>query len=399
MRRRRSATISSNQSNIRRLPGSKEPALDRRRAPQKAFRISRSRPAEPDGQLAGAGGLVPQAEAPNTEIANANASWTNNPKLDVVLSPPGFLKLAAGAAAATVSQRNVNGKKYTVVSFPVEQKAASGVPYTISGYIDSDNMVAKVETRIEDALIGDMLVEQTYSGYKDFGGVKFPTKIVQTRGRLAWSDLPVADVKANVPAPAAPAAPGGRGAGGGRGGAAAPAEGRGGAPAGGRGGAAAAPAITSKKLADGIYIVNGAYRSVAVEMKDHIVLLEAPQNEMTTMNIIAEVKKVIPNKPITLVVNTHTHSDHSGHIKSAHAEDLLIVYLPKIKAVFEGDAFNPPAANALPPVAVNGFEKLFAAKLDELKLDVNSIISVHQPGGDDRDITKADLLKSIGKEQ
>jgi hypothetical protein len=35
--------------------------------------------------------------------------------------------------------------------------------------------------------------------------------------------------------------------------------------------------------------------------------------------------------------------------------------------------------------------------LDELKLDVNSIISVHQPAGGDRDVTKADLLKNIGK--
>src|ERR1700733_872819 len=74
----------------------------------------RSRPAEPDGQLAGGGGLAPQAEAPNTEVANANTPWTNGAKLDVVLSPPGFLKLAS-TSPATVSQRNVNGKKYTVV--------------------------------------------------------------------------------------------------------------------------------------------------------------------------------------------------------------------------------------------------------------------------------------------
>jgi hypothetical protein len=65
--------------------------------------------------------------------------------------------------------------------------------------------------------------------------------------------------------------------------------------------------------------------------------------------------------------------------------------------VFEADAFNPPAPNAAPPQQVNGLEKLFAAKLDELKLDVNTIISVHAPGGGDRDVTKADLLKNIGK--
>jgi glyoxylase-like metal-dependent hydrolase (beta-lactamase superfamily II) len=419
----------------------------------------RSRPGEPDGQLAGGGGLAPQAEAPNTTVINANGSWAQ--KLDLNLSPPGFLKLAASATNATVAQRTVNGKKYSVVSFPVEQKAPSGIPYTITGYIGSDNMVDKVETRIEDALIGDMLVEQTYSGYKDFGGVKFPTQIVQTRAGLAWTALTVADVKANAPAPAPPAPPAGRGGPGGGGGGAgrgAPPEGRGG----GGGGRGAAPAPTAKKLADGIFMITGGYRSVAVEMKDHIVLIEAPQSDMTTSTIIAEVHKAIPNKPIKYVINTHTHSDHSGglraaveegatiithesnkalyekwfsnprtllmpdnlsksekrakfeyigekkiikdlntielyHLKgAAHSEDMIIAYLPKIKTVVEADAFNAPAANAPPPATINGFEKLFASELDRLKIDYTTIIPIHQPNPD-REILKADLLKNIGK--
>jgi glyoxylase-like metal-dependent hydrolase (beta-lactamase superfamily II) len=424
----------------------------------------RSRPGEPDGQLAGGGGLAPQPEAPNTTTINANGTWAQ--KLDINLSPPGFLKLAATASKPTVSQRNINGKKYTVVSVPVEQKAQSGQAYTITGYVDEQNLVAKVETKIEDNLIGDMLVEQTYSGYKDFSGVKFPTHIVQTRGGLPWTDLTVSDAKANGTAPQPVAAAGGRGGAGGPGrgapaeGRGAPAEGRGGAPGGGRG---AAPAVSAKKLADGIYMITGGYRSVAVEMKDHIVLIEAPQSEMTTSNIIEEVKKTIPNKPIKYVVNTHTHADHSGGLRAAvaegaivlthesnkqlyekwfsnprtllmpdklsqsekkakfeymdekkvlkdnvntielyhldgvaHAEDMLIAYLPKIKTVVEADAFNAPAANAPPPQTVNGLEKLFAAELDRLKIDYTTIIPVHQPNPD-REITKADLLKNIGK--
>src|SRR6476659_91764 len=46
----------------------------------------RSRPAEPDGQLAGGGGLAPQAEAPNTTVVNAHGPWAQ--KLDINLSPP-----------------------------------------------------------------------------------------------------------------------------------------------------------------------------------------------------------------------------------------------------------------------------------------------------------------------
>src|SRR5262245_60020218 len=76
----------------------------------------RSRPAEPDGQLAGGGGLAAQGEAPNTTAINANGTWAE--KLDINLSPPGFLKLASSAANATVAPRSLNGRRYTVVSFP-----------------------------------------------------------------------------------------------------------------------------------------------------------------------------------------------------------------------------------------------------------------------------------------
>ena len=210
-------------------------------------------------------------------------------------------------------------------------------------------------------------------------------------------------------------------------------------------------------------MITGGYRAVAVEMKDHIVLIEAPNNEATTTTIIAEVKKAIPNKPIKYVVNTHQHGDHAGglraaaaegatiithelnkplyekwftsprtllaadaltksekkakfeymgekkvikdlntielyHLKgAAHAEDMIVVYLPKIKTVVEADAFNAPAANAAPPATVNGLEKLFASELDRLKIDYTTIIPIHQPNPPDREITKADLLKNIGK--
>ena len=81
----------------------------------------------------------------------------------------------------------------------------------------------------------------------------------------------------------------------------------------------------------------------------------------------------------------------------AHAEDMIVAYLPKIKAVVEGDAFNAPAANAAPPANPSGLEKLFASELDRLMIDYTTIIPVHQPNPPDRDITKGDLLKNIGR--
>jgi hypothetical protein len=61
------------------------------------------------------------------------------------------------------------------------------------------SMVTKTETRIPNPVLGDMLVETDYSRYKDCGGVRFPTAIVQKQGGYPLLDLAVTDVNANVP--------------------------------------------------------------------------------------------------------------------------------------------------------------------------------------------------------
>ena len=73
------------------------------------------------------------------------------------------------------------------------------------------------------------------------------------------------------------------------------------------------PGPTSEKLADGVFRINGAYNALAVEFADHVVLFEpGPQNEARAQAIIAETKKVIPNKPIRYGVISHHHFDHTG---------------------------------------------------------------------------------------
>ena len=80
-----------------------------------------------------------------------------------------------------------------MVTFTGQNKAA------VNGYINDQNLVEKVETWIDNAMLGDMLFEARYSDYKDFGGVKFPMKIVQTQGGYPIFDLTVYDVKPNAP--------------------------------------------------------------------------------------------------------------------------------------------------------------------------------------------------------
>ena len=41
--------------------------------------------------------------------------------------------------------------------------------------------------------------------------------------------------------------------------------------------------------------------------------------------VIGEVKKLVPNKPIKYLVNTHHHFDHAGGVRTYAAEGATIV--------------------------------------------------------------------------
>ena len=124
-----------------------------------------------------------------TIVVGANTPWVQ--QLEIWMTPYGFLK-AAAMNNATMRAQTIGGQKYSVVSFTGQNKAK------VNGYINAQNMVEKVETWIDDALFGDLLFDSVYSDYKDFGGVKFPTRIIQNQGGSPIFDLRISDVKPRV---------------------------------------------------------------------------------------------------------------------------------------------------------------------------------------------------------
>jgi len=261
--------------------------------------------------------------------ADVSQPWAGS--LEFYITPWGFLKGAA-ANNATASRRKVDGKNYTVLSWSPTVKAPSGKNYVINGYVNEQNIVDRVETWLGENIMGDMHILATYSGWKDFGGVMAPSKIVQTRGDWPFFEVDVTAAKANPPDVATLVPP-------------PPAGGRGGGPGGG-GPPAAAPAltVTSEKLGDGLYRLTtgaGSYDSVIVEFKDYIMMLEAGQSEARGLAYIAETKKLIPNKPIRYVMNTHPHSDHTGGLPPLVAEGATII-TQKNNEVFLEKALNTP---------------------------------------------------------
>ena len=108
--------------------------------------------------------------------------------------------------------------------------------------------------------------------------------------------------------------------------------------------AAKAPAVnvTTTQLAPGVWLLaGGSHNSVAVEFRDYITVIEGPLNDDRSNAVIAAAKKVIPNKPIRYLVNTHHHWDHSGGIRAFAAEGATIVTQESNKDFYERIVLAP----------------------------------------------------------
>jgi glyoxylase-like metal-dependent hydrolase (beta-lactamase superfamily II) len=210
-------------------------------------------------------------------------------QLQIWLTPHGFLKAALenGATAKKVGM-------VTEISFQTGK-------YMVTGTIDAHNMVTRTETWLPNPVLGDMPVETTFSAYKDFNGVRFPTTIVQKQGGQATLELTVNSVNAkpglNLSVPEAVKT------------------------------AAAPPVkVQSQKMGDGIWFVaGGSHNSMVVEFPTYITVIEGPLGEGRSLAVIAEAKRLVPNKPIKYLINTHSHFDHSGGVRTYVAEGATIV--------------------------------------------------------------------------
>jgi len=270
--------------------------------------------------------------------ADVSQPWTQS--LEFYITPWGFLKGAAENNATASKQ-----KGFTVLTWSPKAKAPSGKSYVIHAYVNDKNLIDHIETWREENIMGDMQVLATYSGWKDFGGVMAPSKVVQMRGGWPYFEATITSAKANPPDVATlvppPAAKGG-----------------GGAPRG-----PAPLVVTTEKLGDGLYRLTtgpGSYDSVLVEFKDYVMMLEAGQSVARAEAYVAESKKLFPNKPIRYVFNTHPHSDHTGGLPVLVAEGATII-TQQNNVAFLDKALNTPRTLLTDPLAKNPKKAKFEA--------------------------------------
>lgn len=373
-----------------------------------------------------------------TIVVEQNTPWVQ--QLEIWMLPHAFLR-AAASRSPTLERRG----SYAVVSFRGENGA------TVSGWINAENQVERVETMIDNPVMGDMAFEAIYSEYRAVDGVQFPMRIVQRQGGFPIFDLAVSQVRVNAPVTIQATQQGGRGGGAGAG-----------AAGGGRGGAGGATGTPSEQLAPGIYLFPGGYAPLAVDMGDHILFVEAGNNEARAQAVIAEAKRLMPGKPVRYVVNTHHHFDHAGGLRAfvaegatilthewnkpylqellsrprtlnpdaqerarrplniqavgdrhvisgngrtielhrltdfGHTPGMLVAYFPEHRILYEADAYNPGPADAPPPATPSPYHEALLANIQRLNLAVDRIVATHLPQ-DGRAVTVAELRRMVGQ--
>lgn len=313
-------------------------------------------------------------------------------------------------------ETEIDGRKVRAVAFAAE----NGTLFTL--YFDAqNNLLVRTEQLDTHPLLGDITAGSIFFDYRTIENVKIPGKRLGFVNQNIISTNEYAEVKFDfaegeklltVPAGFVDAAP-----------QIAPAE------------------PVRKMGDGVYLIEQFSYRVMFVEFDDYIMVLETPINTDLSKVILRLVKQTVPNKPLKYTSFSHFHFDHSGGLREyiaegaviivppgnktfveqiakskftikpdtlalnpraplietfekkrvftdgkrtvelysigsvSHVRDMVMFYFPKEKILFQGDMFSPLDSGGIPPV-IEVYDEL-VKKVDELKLDVETLISVH----------------------
>ena len=250
----------------------------------------------PQRQVNGIDGDVAYNVNAQGAATRAGGTALSDRRIEILHHPITAVRAALTEGAALMNAREENGQRLVDVN-------VAGQQFTLA--IGADNLPARVSHRADNTNLGDVVISTEFAGYQAANGLQVPTQLtVKTDDfttaeyRLSSTavngdagDLAAPEAAASTPAPQPPAIN-----------------------------------VAVEQLAPGVwYLTGGSHHSVLVEFNDHLTLIEAPQNDARALAVIAKARETVPGKPLTQLVNTHHHFDHSGGVRAAMSEGLEVI--------------------------------------------------------------------------
>jgi glyoxylase-like metal-dependent hydrolase (beta-lactamase superfamily II) len=247
--------------------------------------------------------------------ANGNATpaptFVQDRQRDFYHHPLTIVRAALDPATKLANARTAGNERL------VDITTANGVTVTLA--INGAGIPVYATTKADHPNLGDVVYTTSFADYQDVNGLKLPAQIstkiddftlVETRASKQAIDGDAGDLAVPAAAAAAPAP--------------------------------AAVNVTVEQVAPGVWLLAGqSHHSVVVDFSDHRILIEAPQSEARTLAVIAKAREIEPKKPLTKLVTTHHHFDHTGGLRAAISEGLTVITQSGNKAFVEAMAGRP----------------------------------------------------------
>lgn len=245
-------------------------------------------------QQQGVDGDVAYNTSANGTISRASAAVAADRRAEQLHHPLRLLRLALAPDAHLSAPRAEGAERLIDVT-------TEAGPITVA--VGVDGRPTRIQSPGSHSNLGDVTLTTTFADYADAGGglmlpTRFSTKVddfttatYEVANSLGTGALDApSDVK-GAPLPTAPAVN-----------------------------------VMSEEVAPGVWFLAGqSHHSVVVALADRLVLIEAPQSEARTQAVIAKARTLRPGTPLTHLVMSHHHFDHSAGLRAAIAEKLTVV--------------------------------------------------------------------------
>lgn len=264
-------------------------------------------------QVQGVDGEVAYNVGANGNATRLSASAAADRRVGYYHHPVTVARLLLAPGTTVSNLRTAGGQRLADIT-------GGGVVLTLA--IDAtSHRPARVSSKTTNPNLGDVTLETSFDDYQAVSGVQLPARLttkvddfraVEYRLGTQTVDSDAGDLSAPAAAASAPAP------------------------------TPAPPTVTAEEVVPGVWWLAGqSHHSAVVEFSDHLMLIEAPQSEARTLAVIAKAKELRPGKPITQLVNSHHHFDHSAGIRAAMAEGATVITHDANRAFFEQLAKRP----------------------------------------------------------